>query len=241
MRQLALILAVVTSTLGASAAMAAANGAGGPGPGPSIECNYDLWNTGSQDAFDVAIVLKGNVTCTDFWADFFPSTPTVTTSGGNTVLHWTNSDPAPPIAHGGTGKVHVGYTPSGTTDCAVLDIYWTDANGHRVPSSFVGVAENHTTGVNVNITNLSFTNILVQNVRIACQAAALPLGALNATNSYLSKAMVTIGDSATVAPGQSWSIPFQPSCSQCYCVTNYQTSGDGLAAIFSPWVQEYVP
>jgi hypothetical protein len=226
------IAVVALTVIGASAALASTNVTGPP----PVECNYDLTNTGSNTAWDVAVVLSGNVTFSDYYDGPFGGHPAITIAGGNTTLHWTS----PSYAIDNGIKVHVGFTPT-TGDCPVIDIYWTDENGNRIPTSFVGTAQNHYTDSNVTITNRSFGNIRVNDVRWACQAAALPLAALNAQNDYLSRSMVQIGDASTLAPGQSWTIPVHPSCSQCYCVTNFQTTADQPGAIFSPWVQEYVP
>jgi hypothetical protein len=234
MQRIVWMLAALACALGASAATATINGGGGP---TAVQCNYDLTNTGSKAAFDVAIVLQGSVSFSEFYNGVFGGAPTVTTAGGYTTLHWTS----PPNAIGTNDKIHVGYTPAGTSDCPVVDIYWTDENGSRIPSSFVGTAWNHLTSTSVTITNRSFHTIQVRDVRWACQATALPLAALNASNDYLSRSMVAIGDAATLAPGESWVIPVQPSCSQCYCVTNFQTTADEPGAIFSPWVQEFLP
>ena len=105
---------------------------------------------------------------------------------------------------------------------------------------FRSTAYNHRKGTTQTITNLSFLPINVYDVQMACQDAALPLDALNATNEYLAGAMVPISGSFTLQPGESREIPVQIPCSQCHCVTNFKTSGEGLDAIFSPWVQEYV-
>ncbi|HXU45859.1 MAG TPA: hypothetical protein VN783_10050 [Thermoanaerobaculia bacterium] len=232
MRRVAVPLVfVMVSILGATAARANIAGGGGAG----IQCNYDLTNTGSKDAYDVAVVLKGNVSVSGFYNGIFGS-PTVTVVGGNTVLHWAN----PPGPVGKNDKIHVGYTPVGTSDCPVIDIYWTDASGNRIPTSFVGTAWNHTTGTSVTITNRSFGNILISDVQYACQSAPLPLDALNATNEYLAQAMVPIAGTFTLGAGETQVLPIHPSCSDCYCVTNFKTSGDEPGAIFSPWVQEHV-
>jgi len=222
--------------LGSTAATAAQVGTGGP----FIQCNYDLTNTGHQDAYDVAVVITGTVVPGSFVNAGFGKNPDITTSGGQTTLHWDYSDPTygAPIKNG--DKIHVGYTPSGTNDCPVIKIYWTNKEGKPIASSYIGVAYNHYYGTQETITNRSPFDVEISNVRIACQAAPLPLDALNATNNYLSTSMVTIGESATLGAGESWEIPFTPPCSDCYCVTNFETRGEGSDAIFSPWVQEYV-
>jgi hypothetical protein len=230
----AVAVAVLASILGASAVLAEVAGAGPTAS--SIQCNYDLTNTGSADAYDVAFVVQGAVNSSSGFVNGPFTAPDISTGGGNTTLHWTT--PSSPVTF--EQEIHVGFTPVGTSGCPVLDIYWTDASGRRIASSFIGTAWNHLTNTSETITNASFRTITVTNVRFACQAAPLPLAALTANNTFLSQSMVTIGDSATLGPGQSWVIPVQPSCSQCHCVTNYQTTGDIPGAILSPWVQEYV-
>jgi hypothetical protein len=238
-RQVVFLLAMVW-IFAAVAAHAAAVGTT-PGVGEGIQCNYDLTNVSGKEVFDVEVVLKGAVTFASTGAfydhDFSDVDPSRTlTSDGNTSLHW--EYPTNPIPN--NTKVHVGYTPVGTYDCPLVAIYWTDANHKRISSKFIGVASNHHTNTTENISNLTPYPIYVTDIRMACQAAALPLDALNATNDYLSHAMVTIADAATLEPGQTWEIPVTPSCHNCYCVTNFKATGEGSDAIFSPWVQEYV-
>jgi len=235
-RQFVFLLAMAWIFAGAAAHAAAIGGTGGP----NIRCNYDLTNVSGKEVFDVEIVLKGVVGMTpgSFYNVFFGGNdPSQTlTTDGNTSLHWEN--PSNPILN--NTQIHVGYTPVGTHDCPILAIYWTDENHKRVSSKYIGVAYNHYSGTQQNISNTSPYVIDVTNVRMACQAAALPLDALNATNDYLSHAMVTVADHATLAPGQTWTFPVDTKCHNCYCVTNFNTTGQGSDAIFSPWVQEYV-
>jgi hypothetical protein len=227
------LLVLMAWTFGGAALQANVNQ-----PGVSIQCNYDFTNTSGREVFDIEVVLRGPVNPNGFYNVYFNNqNPTQTTdANGNTVLHWVN--PTHPILQG--TLIHVGFTPIGTNDCPLLAVYWTDANHNRVSSSFIGVAYNHLTGTTQKITNLSLLPISVYDIRMACQDAALPLDALNATNEYLAGAMVPIADATTLQPGQSLEIPVQIPCSQCHCVTNFKTSGEGLDAIFSPWVQEFV-
>jgi hypothetical protein len=231
-KKIALVV-LIAGALGASAAGAA-------------QCNYDVTNTSYETPYDLAIAIPGHWTFTEFWDNIGDGSPTVTyyttpspVSMTTTWVHWVKT-PAAPIVHG--EKVHVGYTVSGFPGCPPMaHLYWTDKDGNIMEAAYVGIAENHLTGTSVKITNVSTQPIQVVDVRMACQKEALALGALNATNEYLARAMVSIADSpAGLAPGESWEIPVRIPCKQCYCVTNFKTTGDGLSAIFSPWVQEFV-
>lgn len=203
-----------------------------------IQCNYDFTNTSGIEVFDIELVLRGAVNPNTFYNVFFKGKPPIRTTdaNGNTILHWV--DPTNPILPG--TLIHVGYTPVGTDDCPLLEVYWTDENQKRVSNSFIGVVYNHLTGSTQNFTNTSLHPVLVSDVRMACQAEALPLDALNATNEYLARAMVPIAEPFTLDPGQSVQIPVEVPCRNCHCVTNLKVSGEGRGAIFSPWVQEYV-
>lgn len=227
-RNIALITLVICA-LGVSAASA-------------TECNYDIKNTSDKEFFDVGIVLRGHRTFSEFWNDLGDGAPTITYSGGTTnpttTLHW-KKVPAAPIRPG--DWVHFGFTTPGG-GCPCIDVFWTDDCHNRVEGSFVGAAQNHLNGTTYEITNNSFLPITVTNPRAACQKFPLELGALNATNEYLSQAMRPIGSSTstTLAPGETWTIPFNP-CPECYCVLNFQTSGEGLSAVLSPYAQERAP
>ena len=227
--------ALMVCMLGASAADAA-------------QCNFDLTNTGTETPYDVAITLYGYFpfsAFSEFWNNIGDGNPSITyytspppVSLTSTTLHWVKT-PAAPIVHG--EKIHVGYTIKGFHPCSTAAIYWTDRDGKPMETAFVGTAENHLTGSSVKITNVSSRPIQVVDVRMACQATALPLADLNATNEYLAGAMAPIASGpADLEPGDSWEIPVSLPCTQCHCVTNFKTQGDGLSAIFSPWVQEYV-
>jgi hypothetical protein len=226
-RQIVLLLALVAWNFG-----------GTPAHANFVQCNYDFTNTGGQEFFDLEVVLKGTVTTNGFYNPYFNNhDPIVTTSGGTTSLHWV--DPTNPILN--NTLIHVGYTPVGTDDCPLLEVHWTDKNHNRVSSSFIGVVYNHLKNTSQSFTNTSLHKVDLSDIRMACQTAPLPLDALNASNDYLAAAMVPITDkSFTLEPGESVDIPVQPSCADCYCVTNFKTSGEGLDAIFSPWVQEFV-
>ena len=117
-RQALLLLAFLAGTFGSIPAHAG-----------FIQCNYDFTNTSGKEAFDIEIVLKGAVTSDGFYNPYFNNhDPVVVTAGGVTSLHWVN--PTYPITNG--TLIHVGYTPVGTEDCPLLEVYWTDQGPQAV-------------------------------------------------------------------------------------------------------------
>lgn len=222
MRREIFLVALMLCVLGVSAARAA-------------DCNYDIKKTSGQAAWDVEVVLHGNVSFSGFWDNLGDGLPTITVSGGTTSLHWVKTPPGPI----GTDEwVHVGFTDD-DGKCPCGRIYFTDQNHKRIPASYVGTAEYHPTGDRYSLTNCSPWAIQVHGVNQACQATARPLGVLNRVNSSLASAMVQIAGPATLAPGQSLALP-SPPCTDCYCVTNFRTSGSELNGEFEAWEQEYV-
>lgn len=233
MRKIVAVCLTGCLTLGASAALAAtATGGGHAG----LHCNWDLVNTGSVDAYDIEAVVQGDATSwPTFQTIFAPASKTLTGSG-STSIHWQNPSR---VITPNTG-CHVGFTPpAGSTSCHVLGMYWTDIDGKRIGGSIPNVSLDLDPRL-ATLTNLTAAPVTVSNVRVACQAAVLPLDSLNASNEYLAGAMVTIADSLTLDAGQTASIPFTPPCSNCHCVSNFNASGAGLDAVLSPWLEQHV-
>ncbi len=216
--------------------------------GSATVCNIDLTNRGTQPAYDVEIELSGTQSITDHYngtsgVDDVFALFGVAFSGGNTFLHWTNpGSPIPPVPAGHAPQAHVGFTTA-NNNCPIIDFFWTDASGNRIPGSVIGVLEDHLTHTTITITNGLSSTVTVGPVRWGCSTTTFPLSGLNRTNSALQSILTTISSSVvTLGPNQSVHIPFPtPPCLECTCYTNYKISGSSLSAESSPWYEDPAP
>ncbi len=231
MRRAIPLIALLICALGASAAYA-------------TKCNYHFTNVCYKNAYDIELVLWGDVSFSDFYNDISDGQPAVTKTTSTTSAHWTNRGP------NGAQKlinrnqtVHVGFTPTGPFSCTegLSAVYWTDENGKRIGPCVIGKVIDHWTDTSYDITNTAPFPLQVEKVRLACRANEWSLDSLYPQNEYLTSIMTVLADSATLAPGQTWEIPATRPCHQCYCVTNFEAKGPDSAAVFSPWVEEFVP
>lgn len=211
-------------------------------------CNLDWRNTGTQTAYDLALVIPGLKTITQ-WYDGTPgcddvfSATSATQSGGNTTLHWTSpAAPIPPDPHGTSPQVHVGWTTSDNTCPQLVTGYWTDQNGNAIPGSFVAVVVDHVTATDIGITNTLNGSITVSNVRFAHVASPVPLPALNRCNQALVSQLQTLSGGGVIGPGQTLHVPIpNPPCYECNVVVNYDLSGAGLDAVAGVWTADVTP
>jgi hypothetical protein len=228
-----------------AAATAVQNGAGGPG---GVQVNKDLQNLGPA-AYDVAIVLQGSETLTNSFNGYHSgdivgwfNAPTTTTVGGNTVIHWQTfrDDDNNQIDRNQT--IHVGYSTNGSH--TVVDMYWTDINGNRIPGSVVyDVKANATYRTNRFSWTLSnqFANaadIAISNVRFAVLSSPLPLGDLSRNNIELANALSAIDGGLTLAPGEARSIDLPVAVAPGSAVVLvYEVSAPESSAVVTNYVQ----
>lgn len=185
--------------------------------------NKDLYNWGTETAYDLAVILDGKspVDWTyDGYAshhfDGFSSYPIA----GYTCLHWTN--PNNPVEVGQMAHVGAG-GPDGNLN--IIDMYWTDAFGNRLPKSVVWNATSHMRFENGEAT-LCLTNLIeiaavpddeawanprpinVVDLRFVVLPSPVPLENLNAANTELEDMLVPLVEEALVlAPGEELQIP----------------------------------
>ncbi|HLX09350.1 MAG TPA: hypothetical protein VKY89_15975 [Thermoanaerobaculia bacterium] len=211
-------------------------------------CNLDWRNTGTQTADDLALVLPGLNTITQ-WYDGTPGCDDVfgaasaTQAGGNTTLHWTNpATSIPPDPHGTSPQVHVGWTTSDNTCPQQVTGYWTDKNGNAIPGSFVAVVVDHVTPTEIAITNTLSSPITIANVRFAQVSSPVALPALNRCNQALVGQLQTLSDGGVLNAGQTLHVPIpNPPCYECNVVVNYDVSGAALDAVAGVWAADVTP
>jgi hypothetical protein len=226
-----------------------------PLPPSTYFVNKDLQNIGTQPAYDLVIVLAGQQTITDHYDGYpvrhfgsFSTGP----SGLNTLLHWQNlNEPGGDGAIDPGEVVHVGWGTVGASH--VLDMYWTDQSGNRIPGSRIF---NITSGwtYDTGILTVSWTNIFVtdigevfpiqiSDVSMAVFADPWPLSELNAQNDALAAALVPVpGGTFAVAPDQTVTLALPESVpAGSAVVLRYGATGPGGSAVAIDYIQIIVP
>lgn len=227
-------------------ASATINGGGGP---PPLDVNKDLTNRGPA-AYDLAIVLQGLETLTNSfnghtggdkvgWFD----APSTTTVGGNTVIHWQNFADGTDNQINNNQTIHVGFSTADGTH-TIVDMYWTDIHGNRIPGSVVydvSTGQTYKSGqLNWQWANNFATaaQISVSNVRYAVFPQPFPLAQLNGENAELARALATLTPDFVLGPGEQRSIALPASVPQGSAViTVYETSAPGTGANLVNFVQ----
>ncbi|HEY3568074.1 MAG TPA: hypothetical protein VGP73_09080 [Thermoanaerobaculia bacterium] len=202
-----ILTTLVLATLSTSVSWAA---------GP-VDFNADFLNTGSVTAYDIALVLAGNETIDGTYNGGTSGYPHFhnfcqSTDGSTTTLHWqtpwddaTNSPV--PITPGTT--VHVGYsTPDNTSE--VIDAFWTDQSGGRIPGGGIAITRGHIDQSGVTVSNSLKSRISISNLRYNVYAQAWPLAGLVGANEALIGSLLPLpGPGAvTLDPGQSVRLDF---------------------------------
>lgn len=201
------IVAILTA-LGLSAAAA------------GYDVNKDLTNEGPP-AHDLAVVLSGGETVTDHFDGYtsgpyrgqfgsFASGP----QGQNTLLRWTNfNDGGNNIIDTGQ-TIHVGWSTQDHSS-NILDMYWTDASGNRIPGS---VVHNITSGWRYESRRADVqweyefnhgAPITIYQVYFAVLPLPVPLANLNRENRELDMALRPLpgGEQFVLTPGQERTLP----------------------------------
>ncbi len=245
-RSLCLTLSLLLAAV--AAAVALPNGAGG-----GIQVNKDLTNLGPV-ADDFAIVLTGAESITQTfdghtaapYVGWFGA-PTVSTVGGNTVIHWQgfNDYDDSRIDNGQT--IHVGLSTGDGTH-QIADMYWTGPDGRRLSGSVVyDIDANVTYKTNVvtwtwaNNYADTAANLAVSNVRFAVFGQPLALGDLTNQNAQLAGALRPLSQGFGVAPGgaQTLTLPAAVAPGSAVVVV-YTVSAPGSGALVTDFLQTVV-
>jgi hypothetical protein len=176
-----------------------------------VDFNADFLNTGTVTAYDIALVLAGNETIDGTYngEGSYPHFRNFcqTSDGSTTTMHWqspwneSTGNPVP-ITPGTT--VHVGYsTPDNTSE--ILDAYWTDQGGGRIPGGGIAITWGHIDQAGVTISNSLKSRISIRNLRYNLFPQRWPLADLVGTNQALSDSLLPLPGPAalTLDPGQS--------------------------------------
>jgi hypothetical protein len=197
----------------AAALSTSASHAAGP-----VDCNVDLRNLGPWTAYDVAIVLAGNEKIDGTYDGVAPYLHfrnfCQSTDGSTTTLHWqtpwNETTNTPGVITPGT-TIHVGYsTPDNTSE--ILDAYWTDEDGGRIPGAGIAITGGHIDHSGVTISNSLRSRISISNLRYNLYGidSRLPLGALVGANEQLMASLRPLGGTevVTLNPGESLRVNF---------------------------------
>ncbi len=221
------------------------------------DVNKDLVNTGTQPAHDLAIVLAGTETVTGHY-DGYPGRRFGSfswgPSGANTLLHWQNV-----IEPSGNGvidpgeMVHVGWTTADHSS-HVLDMYWTDASGNRIPGSKILNVTSGWTYETAGFVVVDWHNIFttdwgevfpieILELAVGVFPEPWPLAELNWENQLLNDMLVPMpGGSFVVGPQEAMTLtlPFDVPPGSAV-VLRYFVTGPGSDAFATDWVQFETP
>jgi hypothetical protein len=201
----------LTSLVLAAALSTSASRAVGP-----VDFNADFTNTGWWTAYDIALVLAGSEKIDGTYDGVAPYLHfrnfCHTTDGSTTTLHWqapwddsTNAPGA--ITPGKT--IHVGYsTPDNTSE--ILDAYWTNEYGGRIPGGGIAITRAHIDQAGVTISNSFKDRISISNLSYNLYSTRLGLGQLVGANQELMADLRPLGGPAVLSlePGQSLRFDF---------------------------------
>lgn len=206
--------------------------------------NKDLINLGPT-AYDIAVFITGTQPVTWHY-DGYPAAHfnnfTVVPAAGNELLHWRNLNGANgPIKLG--DLVHVGWCTKKPNN--IVDMWWTNLSGGRVPNSFVYQIAAHRwrnfTAFGVEWQNqLQAANpAIISNVAYALSSTPFPLDQLNRENELLAERLVPLqgGASFSVPPGASVEFPIPEAAPGQWIVLRYSVSGIGGTADSTDYVQ----
>lgn len=210
--------------------------------------NKDLINLGPT-AHDIAVLFAGNQPIHSHYDGYPGPTPprgvfssfTGIPAGPNTFLHWRNLNGVDkPIGLG--DLVHIGWCTNSFTP--IIDMWWTDKSGGRVPGSVVCESAMHSSngagGVFAQWDN-AFANaaMVVANVRFAVSRTPWPLEDLNRSNGVLAEQLRPLpgGDSLALEPGESARLAVPAARTGDFLVVSYDVRGKGCMADTQDFVQ----
>lgn len=212
----------------------------------AYDVNKDIRNLGPA-AQDLHVILSGPETITSHFDGYSPGTGTGVDGrfhqfswgpeGPNTQLTWREFWDGQDRTIDSGQAIHVGWS---TADghCQILDMWWTDGNGQRIPGSVVFNITSKTTyesavGTAVAIWENVFAPqimppqpITVMNVHFAVLTNGLPLDQLNAANSMLATNLHLLqgGAGFTLPPGGVMELPVPGTWPGAMVVLRYQVA-----------------
>jgi len=220
----------------------------------AYDVNKDLRNIGGQPAHDLGVVLSGQESVINHYDGYYERRFGAFAwgpSGPNTLLRWQNV-----IEPGGNGQidpgevVHVGWSTADHSS-NVLDMYWTDASGNRIPGSKIYNITTDWTYETAGLLVISFENIFttewgeqqpihIMEVALGMFPQPWPLELLNARNTELNMMLQPLpgGEHIVILPGQRFDLtvpmPIPPGAA---VVLRYRVTGPADAAEAIDWVQ----
>jgi len=216
--------------------------------------NKDLVNKGPA-AYDLAIVLEGTQGILDTFDGYdsgpilgYFDPPTVTPAGSNIVVHWQNFFDKTDNKIDTNQKIHVGVEVPTTSDSnrKILDMYWTDGNGNRIPGSIVhnvsdGVTYSSNGHLSWTLANAHDIAVSVKNIRYAVLPAPLSLDQLSQQNTELATALRPLSDGVVVDAGGSVALDLPVSVAPGSAVVLvYDETAEGSMALVTNYAQAAV-
>lgn len=203
--------------------------------------NKDLINLGPT-AYDLGVLITGNQPLS--WRyDGYPAhhfnSFSLVLAGANEFLHWQNVNGV--NAQILTGDlVHVGWCTRKSNK--IVDMWWTDLSGGRVPGSFVYesyVHQSNNPRPGVIWDNLFAGPLVVSNVAYALSSTPWSLDQLNRENTVLASQLTPLpgGTSFQVDAGASVELPVADAALGQYIVLRYSVSASDSAAQTVDYVQ----
>lgn len=222
--------------------------------------NKDVTNLG-PDAEDLAVLISGNHNVTWNYKgyssgpkrgrfDSFADGP----DGPNTLLRWRNFDDGSDTTINTNQTIHIGWAINGNSQ--IVDMYWTDASGNRIPGSVVyNIDTEWTYETAEDIAQATWQNafdpseggrqsITISNIQYTLLDSEIDPNQLNAENPDLVGLFQPLegGDSFSLDFGQSQTLLIPGNVpEESAVVLRYEISAVGSAAQTIDFVQFVAP
>lgn len=197
------------------------------------DSNPDIHNISGVTAYDITVVLKGDLMdpstgLTEIVTDPILHYSEYAPLGPNTRIWWWGG----PVPH--CTKIHIGWSTA-THTSEIIDMYWTDEHGNPIPDKKIAIVGGHIGDRWFEVRHIFEWGggvINVSNINYAFLAARLPLSELNRDNDSLSALLHPLpgGEDITLAYGQRLIIPFPDTVPTGYAVVmRYAVTAPGSA------------
>jgi hypothetical protein len=220
----------------------------------AYDVNKDIHNRKNPSAYDVAVILKGTETVTAHFDGYTAGTKrgrfgtfTWGPDGANTKLHWQSFTDGDNNAIDSCQTIHIGWS-TGDHNSEILDMYWTDIAGQRIPGSSLYNITTNWTYASLDL-YLQWHNVFtpdggsgdtikVITVYYAELDNAIPLDSLNTENPTLASQLQLIGDdTVAIAAGGGYSLRIPGVAENKYIVVRYKVDSRLSGADFTDFVQ----